>query len=120
MAKLREHKLYAKRSKCKFAIRQVQFLGHVVDAAGVAPDPAKLRVMQEWPVPLSSKELRQSFGLAQYFGKFIQGFSDQVAKGRMQSSIGSPHMRLPVRASSNLASVRLSRSCLAGTRISRS
>ena len=79
LAKLREHKLYAKRSKCKFAIRQVQFLGHVVDAAGVTPDPAKLRVIQDWPVPLNSKQMRQFLDLAQCFGKSMQGFSNQVA-----------------------------------------
>ena len=79
LAKLHEHKLYAKRSKCKIAMRQVQFLGHVVDAAGVTPDPAKLRVIQDWPVPLNSKQLRQFLSLAQYFRKFMQGFSNQVA-----------------------------------------
>ena len=73
LAKLREHKLYAKRSKCKFAMRQVQFLGHVVDAAGVTPDPAKLRVVQDWPVPLNSKQLQQFLGLAQYSGKLCRG-----------------------------------------------
>ena len=78
LAKLREHKLYAKRSKCKFAIRQVQFLGHVVDAAGVTPDPGKLQVIRDWPVPQNSKQLRQFLGLAQYFRKFMQGFSHQV------------------------------------------
>ena len=73
LAKLRKHKLYAKRSKCKFAMRQVQFLGHVVDAAGETPGPAQLRVIQDWPVPLNSKQLRQFLGLGPIFQEIYAG-----------------------------------------------
>ncbi|CAN4124961.1 unnamed protein product [Withania somnifera] len=41
---LREHKLYAKFSKCEFWLESVAFLGHVVSKAGVSVDPAKIRV----------------------------------------------------------------------------
>ncbi|CAN4115688.1 unnamed protein product [Withania somnifera] len=41
---LREHKLYAKFSKCEFWLESVAFLGHIVSKAGVSVDPAKIRV----------------------------------------------------------------------------
>jgi hypothetical protein len=42
LQKLREHKLYAKRSKCEFWLREVSFLGHVVSNGGIAVDPSKV------------------------------------------------------------------------------
>ena len=39
---LRDHKLYAKFSKCKFWLIEVGFLGHVVSASGVLVDLEKV------------------------------------------------------------------------------
>ena len=41
--KLREHKLYVKRSKCEFWLKEVSFLGHVVSNGGISVDPSKVR-----------------------------------------------------------------------------
>ena len=43
LQKLREHKLYAKRSKCEFWLKEVSFLGHVVSNGGIAVDPGKVQ-----------------------------------------------------------------------------
>ncbi|WVZ81088.1 hypothetical protein U9M48_028509 [Paspalum notatum var. saurae] len=42
---LREHKLYAKFSKCAFWLKEVAFLGHILSAKGVAVDPSKVEDM---------------------------------------------------------------------------
>ena len=39
---LRQNKLYAKVSKCAFFQCNVEYLGHVVSAVGLSPDPAKV------------------------------------------------------------------------------
>jgi len=39
---LREKQLYAKLSKCEFWMDEVQFLGHVIFAQGIAVDPEKV------------------------------------------------------------------------------
>jgi Reverse transcriptase (RNA-dependent DNA polymerase). len=44
MEKLREHKLYAKFSKCEFWLDRVGFLGHIVSAEGVAVTQVKLQL----------------------------------------------------------------------------
>ena len=41
LQRLREHKLYAKFSKCEFWLKKVQFLGHVISEDGISIDPAK-------------------------------------------------------------------------------
>ena len=42
---LRDHKLYAKFSKCEFWLTEVRFLGHVVSALGVLVDPEKVEAV---------------------------------------------------------------------------
>jgi len=42
---LREHKLYGKLSKCEFWLDEVQFLGHVISAQGIAVDPTKIEIV---------------------------------------------------------------------------
>jgi hypothetical protein len=42
LQKLRQHKLYAKRSKCEFWLKEVSFLGHIVFNGGIAVDPSKV------------------------------------------------------------------------------
>lgn len=42
---LKDKKLYAKLSKCKFWLREVSFLGHVITSGGVIVDPSKIEVV---------------------------------------------------------------------------
>jgi hypothetical protein len=42
LTRLREHQLYAKFSKCVFWLEEIQFLGHVLSAKGIAVDPSKV------------------------------------------------------------------------------
>ncbi|KAL0313384.1 UNVERIFIED_CONTAM: Retrovirus-related Pol polyprotein from transposon.6 [Sesamum radiatum] len=48
---LRENKLFAKFSKCKFWIREVTFLSHVISGDGMAVDPSKVEAIVEWKRP---------------------------------------------------------------------
>jgi RNase H-like domain found in reverse transcriptase/Reverse transcriptase (RNA-dependent DNA polymerase)/Integrase zinc binding domain/gag-polyprotein putative aspartyl protease/Chromo (CHRromatin Organisation MOdifier) domain len=73
--RLREHQLYAKRSKCAFGKDRLKFLGHILSAEGLQVDPEKISALTEWPTPGNVTEVRQFMGLANYFRKFAQGFS---------------------------------------------
>ncbi|KAK1628022.1 hypothetical protein QYE76_002337 [Lolium multiflorum] len=79
MEKLREHKLYAKFSKCEFWLDRVGFLGHIVSAEGVAVDPSKVAAVTEWESPKNAGEIRSFLGLAGYYRRFIENFS-KIAK----------------------------------------
>ncbi|XP_048134087.1 uncharacterized protein LOC125314874 [Rhodamnia argentea] len=48
---LRDHRLYAKFSKCEFWLTRVAFLGHVVSGEGISVDPAKIETVTDWPRP---------------------------------------------------------------------
>jgi hypothetical protein len=73
--KLREHKIYLKRSKCSFLKQQVKFLGHIVSAEGINPDPDKVSVIKAWKEPTNVKELQSFLGLMNYYRKFIPNFA---------------------------------------------
>ena len=62
-------------SKCHFTLNQICYLGHIVSQQGVQADPEKLKAVSLYPVPHSIKELRHFLGLANYYRRFIEGYS---------------------------------------------
>ncbi|GJR85315.1 reverse transcriptase domain-containing protein [Tanacetum coccineum] len=44
----KKEKLYAKFSKCEFWLREVQFLGHVINRDGIHVDPSKIEAVKNW------------------------------------------------------------------------
>jgi hypothetical protein len=79
LQRLRDNKFYAKRAKCHFNQREIAFLGHIVGADGIKVDHKKVETVQSWPVPKDVHQLRAFLGLANYFRRFIQGYSSLVA-----------------------------------------
>ena len=73
--RLKEANLKLNPKKCCFAKQKVEYLGHVVTPDGVQPNPEKVRVVQDFPVPKNSKQLRTFMGLANYYRRFVKGFS---------------------------------------------
>ncbi|KAL2240154.1 UNVERIFIED_CONTAM: RNA-directed DNA polymerase [Sesamum indicum] len=47
LMRLREHKLYAKVSKCPFAQETISFLGHIVERGCIRMDPKKVQAIEE-------------------------------------------------------------------------
>jgi hypothetical protein len=71
---LRRHQLFVKRTKCSFGASSVVYLGHVISAAGVAMNPAKVQAIREWPAPRSPRAVRGFLGLAKYYRKFVHNY----------------------------------------------
>lgn len=76
---MRQHQLYAKISKCKFASTKATYLGHIISEEGVAVDPSKVEGMLSWPAPTTVKGLRGFLGLTGYYRKFVKGYG-HIAK----------------------------------------
>ena len=70
---LAREQLYASQKKCLFAQPQIEYLGHIVSAVGVAADPNKIDAMLKWPTPRSLRELRGFLGLTEYYSSFVVG-----------------------------------------------
>ena len=75
LTKLRQPKLYAKLSKCEFGKPRVEFLGHFVSHEGISMDPAKVQAIVDWKPPATLTDLRAFLGLANYYRRYILGFS---------------------------------------------
>ena len=79
LGRLQSAGLKLKPEKCSLMQRSVSFLGHVVSGEGIATDPAKIKTVTEWPVPVSVKEVRSFLGLAGYYRRFVKGYASIAA-----------------------------------------
>ncbi|GJS22882.1 putative nucleotidyltransferase, ribonuclease H [Tanacetum coccineum] len=75
----KKEKLYAKFSKCEFWLREVQFLGHVINGNGIHVDPSKIKAVKNWKAPKILTKVRSFLGLPGYYRRFIENFS-KIAK----------------------------------------
>ncbi|GKD54531.1 putative reverse transcriptase domain-containing protein [Tanacetum coccineum] len=53
---LKKEKLYAKFYKCELWLREVQFLGHVINGNGIHVDSSKIEVVKNWKAPRTPSE----------------------------------------------------------------
>jgi hypothetical protein len=73
--------------KILFGMNMVQYLGYIVDKNGVHVDTAKIQVIRDWPTLTTLTELQSFLGLANFYQRFMLGFShiawalSQVTKG---------------------------------------
>jgi hypothetical protein len=79
LQRFRDHKLYAKFSKCEFWLNSVQYLGHTISKDGISIDPSKVQEVMDWKPPKSVHQIRSFLGLAGYYRRFIPDFS-RIAK----------------------------------------
>jgi len=70
--------LTLKAKKCHFCLPEMPYLGHLAGPNGIRPNPDKVKEVQDMPTPSKKKDLRSFLGLAQYYRRFVLGFS-QVA-----------------------------------------
>jgi hypothetical protein len=79
LQRLRDHRLYAKLSKCDFWLREIKFLGHTISQDGISVDPEKVQEVMDWKPPTIVRQIRSFLGLAGYYRRFIPDFS-RIAK----------------------------------------
>ena len=72
---LQEAKLLVEPERSRFHAQEVTFLGHIIRPGEVAMEPDKIKAIQEWPMPTSVKEIQAFIGKANYYRRFVKGFS---------------------------------------------
>lgn len=65
-------------SKTVSSVPELSILGYCVGNGKVRPDPDRLRVLKELPVPYTQKSLQRAMGLFAYYAKWIPNYSDKV------------------------------------------
>ena len=77
---LREHKLVVKLTKCKFAQREVKFLGHILSEGTLRPNPESVETILKWERPTQGnnrqKAVKGFLGMVGWYRKFIPKFAE--------------------------------------------
>lgn len=72
---IKQHKLKLRLEKCKFFVREIDYLGYRVDSNGILPNPENIEAVRGFPQPKNVHEVHSFLGLSSYFRKFIQNFA---------------------------------------------
>lgn len=75
LAKLSRVGLKLNLDKCQLLRESVDYLGHTISSEGVSCQSEKTKVVREWPVPKTTKELRSFLGFAGYYRRFVEGYA---------------------------------------------
>jgi len=75
LKRLEENDLFVKPEKCKWKVREVEFLGVVIGPRGVEMQKKKVEGVLNWLVPRNVKEVQKFLGLANYYRRFIKNFA---------------------------------------------
>jgi len=67
--------LYASPTKCVFYHDKVEFLGFILGSQGVQIDNNKVSIIWEWPTPWHLKNVQEFLGFANFYKRFIHGYS---------------------------------------------
>ena len=73
--RLEENNLYVKPEKCKWKVKEVEFLGVVIGLEGIKMEEGKVKGILEWLMPKCVKDVQKFLGLANYYHRFIEGFA---------------------------------------------
>ena len=79
LQKLREYNLYVKFSKCTFNTKQIESLKFVVGQAEISMESSKVDTIATWPVFKTQCQVQVFFGFANFYCRFILGFSKVAA-----------------------------------------
>jgi predicted aspartyl protease len=79
LERLQQAGLYLKPEKCEFHVQEVKYLGLIITTEGIRMDPAKVAAVKDWQVPANLKDVQAFLGFANFYRRFILGYSKIVA-----------------------------------------
>jgi len=74
LKRLEKNDLFVKPEKCKWKVKEVEFLGVVIGLKGVEMQREKVEEVLNWPASKNVKEVQKFLGLVNYYRRFIKDF----------------------------------------------
>ena len=90
---LYEHGVKIKLGKCSWFKDTVEFLGHEVSGTGIKKHPSYIKKVQEFPRPMTVKQLQEFMGLVNWQRKFVPHCSD-IGQSLYTLTGGNPRAKI--------------------------
>jgi hypothetical protein len=58
-----------------FKEKEIEFLGLYIGPDGIKMDKVKTKAITDWPTPQKVKDVQKFLGLANFYRRFVEGFS---------------------------------------------
>lgn len=70
-SQIQDYGFKIKEGKCDFFMKEIKYLGHIIDKDGRRPDPERAIAIKDMPAPENVTVLQSFLGLANYYQAFI-------------------------------------------------
>jgi len=79
LQRLQEFRLYCKAEKCQFGVREVGFLGFVINSDGIGMESDRISTIEDWPTPESVRDVQVLLGFTNFYRRFIRKYAKVTA-----------------------------------------
>lgn len=69
--RLKNFGLVINQEKCIFLRNEIVFLGHLVNRQGILPNPDRIKIIDEYPLPTNVQQLKRFLGMLNFYRRFI-------------------------------------------------
>ena len=76
LQRCREKGVKLNRGKLQLRLKEVAYMGHVLSADGLQPDPEKVKAIREMPAPTDKQSIQRLLGMTNYLQKFAPRLSE--------------------------------------------
>ena len=76
--RLSEYNLKLRIDKCKFFAKELKYLGFILNACGIKPDPKYIEKVIELKIPTDKKSLQRVLGMINWLHRYIPRLSDYI------------------------------------------
>lgn len=69
---------YLNAEKCEFSTTKTEYLGYTISTSGISMSRDKVAAVLDWPAPTCVRELQAFLGFANFYRRFIEGYSRRI------------------------------------------
>src|SRR5882724_8214975 len=76
LCRLHANGLFARADKCEFHVTSCEYFRYMLSPQGLTMAPYKVQIIQDWPIPRKVKDIQSFLGFANFYHRFIYGYSE--------------------------------------------